>query len=193
MEKVFSEQGIVFEGDAKSNKHFTLPSEDEEDHPDYDPYGQLGYGFEAYFSSLQIFAWVFLLISVIMLPAFCYYDHYGGLKSASHGYYNSAWMLGNMGFNKAVCISDYVELHDPRIIGCEVGLMSEIIFAGIVPNTANYEDSDMPYGYCGNAAESGITNMDTCTTYIDESIYTTFKDDCAGKDQCEFTMTDHVK
>lgn len=123
---VFAKQGLVFEGDAVSNKHFTLPSEEEEDHPDYDPYGQLGFGFEAYFSSLQIFAWVFLLITVLMLPAFSYYYHYAGLKTASHGYYNSAWMLGNMGFNRAACVSDYVDLNDTRVLGCEVGVMSNL-------------------------------------------------------------------
>lgn len=51
---------------------------------------------------------MFLILTVIMLPAFGYYYSAGGLKTASHGYYNSAWMLGNFGFNKAVCISNFV-------------------------------------------------------------------------------------
>jgi len=57
---------------------------------------------------MQIFACMFLILTVIMLPAFGYYYSAGGLKTASHGYYNSAWMLGNFGFNKAVCISNFV-------------------------------------------------------------------------------------
>jgi hypothetical protein len=47
-------------------------------------------------------------MTFLMLPAFIYYAKAGGLELVSHGYYNSRWMLGNMGFNKAVCVSDYV-------------------------------------------------------------------------------------
>jgi hypothetical protein len=60
---------------------------------------------------MQIFACLFLIITVIFLPALGIYASAAGLKSSSHGYYNSAWMLGNMGFNKAVCISNFVELN----------------------------------------------------------------------------------
>lgn len=70
---------------------------------------------------MQIFACLFLLITVIMLPAIGIYYHNGGLKTSTHGYYNSAWMLGNMGFNKAVCVSNFVELDNIRDLGCEVG------------------------------------------------------------------------
>jgi hypothetical protein len=100
----------------------------------YDPYGQLGYGFEAYFKMMRIGTWLFLLICLFMLPAFCYYPLYDGLKTVSHGYYNSMWMLGNMGFNRAVCISEYVELDVKRSIGCEVGTMTELFYTGIISN-----------------------------------------------------------
>jgi len=59
---------------------FNVPDEDAEAHPNYDPYGQLGFGFEAYFKMMQIFACMFVLICIIMLPAFCYYYSYAGLK-----------------------------------------------------------------------------------------------------------------
>jgi hypothetical protein len=49
-------------------------------------------------------------MTILMLPAFAYYAKYGGLKKVSFGYYNSVFMLGNMGFNKAECLSTYVEL-----------------------------------------------------------------------------------
>lgn len=108
MQKVFDDHGIVFEGEATSKKHFNIPSEEDEEHPDYDPYGQLGYGFEAYFETMNIFGYVFLLMSVLFLPSLCYAASYGGLKQATHGYYNSIFMLGNFGFDKQVCVSDYV-------------------------------------------------------------------------------------
>lgn len=152
MDKVFADQGVVFEGEIRKHKaRFELPSEEEEDDVNYDPYGQLGYGWEAYFSTMNIFGWIFLLMTICMLPAFSYYYHYGGLKSSSHGYYNSAWMLGNFGFNKQVCVSDYVQLNANRTLGCEVGTMSELIYAGIIPNNTDYENEDvMPAGYCGD-------------------------------------------
>ena len=74
---------------------------------------------------MQNFACIFVLLCIIMLPSFCYYYHYAGLKESSHGYYNSAWMLGNMGFNKAVCVSQYAELKSDAYFGCEVGYMTE--------------------------------------------------------------------
>ena len=48
--------------------------------------------------------WVFFLMSVLMIPAYYYYIFYGGLRNVTLGYYNSVFMLGNMGFNKAVCL-----------------------------------------------------------------------------------------
>jgi hypothetical protein len=54
----------------------------------------------------------------LCLTAFSYYYKYGGLKSSSHGYYNSAWMLGNIGFSKAVCISQYAEIDATAQFGC---------------------------------------------------------------------------
>lgn len=50
-----------------------------------------------------------------MAPAFYYFAEAEGLKAVTHGYYNSVFMLGNMGFNKAVCVSQYVELDSASI------------------------------------------------------------------------------
>lgn len=106
---------------------------------DYDPYNILGFGYQAYFSMLRILTWIFILITILMLPAFYWYAQAGGLKSVTHGYYNSVFMLGNLGFNKAVCESTYIQLQaSSSSVQCEIGLMSNIIFAGIIPNNATY-------------------------------------------------------
>jgi len=157
MQKVFDDHGIVFapegqEGKSIASNHFKLPDDDDDERIDYDPYGQLGYGFEAYFSSMNIFGWVFLIMTFLMLPALCYYVKWEGLKTASHGYYNSMWMLGNFGFNRQICVSDYVELTANRVLGCEIGVMTELKYVGLIPNNANANNTDlMPYGYCGAA------------------------------------------
>lgn len=86
-----------------------------------------------------------------MLPAFYYYSVHGGLKIASHGYYNSIFMLGNMGFNKAVCVSSYVELNaNPTTLICESGTMTALDYAGILPGNSTYDYDSCPFGYCGN-------------------------------------------
>ncbi len=107
IDDIFQKYNIVFEGkgpDAYSHSNDQSEIDDEE----YDPYNQLGYGWGAYFKTLTVFGWVFLLLSVLMLPAFYYFSAAGGLKQVTHGYYNSIFMLGNLGFNKAVCVSQYV-------------------------------------------------------------------------------------
>jgi hypothetical protein len=47
----------------------------------------------------------------MMFPAFYYYAKGEGLMLVTHGYYNSIFMLGNLGFNKAICVSTYVTLN----------------------------------------------------------------------------------
>jgi hypothetical protein len=205
MDKVFQDHGIVFEGEAKSKKHFNIPDEDQDDHVDYDPYGQLGYGFEAYFETMNIFGWVFVLMSILFLPAFCYPASYGGLKTSSHGYYNSIFMLGNFGFSKQVCVSDYVQLDAPRLLGCEIGEMSQLKFVGLIPNNSDYMSSNMPYGYCASSdytlnpsAPSDETLSYCSDTYLTKSkeqstygtyLNETFSKTCAGQSSCDFTMT----
>lgn len=86
-------------------------------------------------------------------------------------------MLGNLGFNKAVCVSDYVQLDAPRVLGCEIGYMSDLKFYGIIPNTEDMNASDMPYGYCNDPN----TNSDVqyCTeTYLDSTIVSDFNTNC---------------
>lgn len=134
--------------DVKSN------GEDIIDEPDHgpDPIAQLGYGYQAYFDSLYRWGCVFTLITIIMLPALGIYAKNGGLLLSSHGYYNSVFMLGNLGFNKAVCSSDYVQLNSTRNFGCAVGVMSDLKYAGIIPGNLTYEDdTSRYYGFCGAA------------------------------------------
>jgi len=109
MDRVLNENNVSFyqKDSGNNSRNFCIPSEDENDESE-DLYGSLGYGYQAYFSSLQKFGWFFVLMTIFFLPAFFWYKRPAGLKSSSHGYYNSAMMLGNMGFNRAICISDYL-------------------------------------------------------------------------------------
>lgn len=176
----------------------------EEADDDFDPYNQLGYGFTAYFKSLQIFAWVFLLLTIIMLPAFFWYGQAGGLLKVTHGYYNSIFMLGNLGFNKAVCLSSYVQLNaDNTTLSCEMEnmYMSDLTYAGIIPNDIFFDYKTTPYGYCGNPNVTEGTENDqappgtnSCTaTYLKYwDLEQDFNKNCATNTACSFRMENYI-
>ena len=69
----------------------------------------------------------------------------------SRGYYNSAFMLGNMGFNKAVCVSTYVQMTtaEPSQLTCEIGEISDVVHYGILAGDLTYTWENVAYGYCG--------------------------------------------
>jgi len=71
-------------------------------------------------------------------------------------------MLGNMGFNKAVCVSTYTQLNtaSPAALQCEAGVMNEITFAGIIPTGIDYTWENIAYGYCGNPNDASTDNSD---------------------------------
>lgn len=125
-----------------------------------------------------------------MCPSYFYYAKYEGLKSSSHGYYNSFVMLGNMGFNKAVCISNYVELDSPAQLNCSIGYMSNITAVGILPDTLDMNNVNMPYGYCGdpraslgylgNNGDSGNGTAYCSSNFINPTIVTDWEDNCLG-------------
>lgn len=68
-------------------------------------------------------------------------------------------MLGNMGFNKAVCISSYVQLNsNPTNLTCEAGVMTTMTYAGIIPDNNSYDYDINPYGYCGNPNITAVSS-----------------------------------
>ena len=68
-----------------------------------------------------------------MSPVFYFYVSTEGLEGNRH-YRTAAYTLGNLGFSKSVCISDYVSLEAERPIGCEVGSISSLYSYGIIPS-----------------------------------------------------------
>jgi hypothetical protein len=104
-------------------------------------------------------------------------------------------MLGNLGFNKAICLSTYVQLKaQPTTLTCEVGKLSSIDFAGIIPDGNDYTWENTAYGYCNDPnGDVGTEFPDqtppgtqACTdTYLDTtSLMTDFSNECAGSHSC---------
>lgn len=105
-------------------------------------------------------------------------------------------MLGNLGFNKAVCRSNYIKNDDADAasLHCEVGLMSPVTFAGILPADVEYGWDIFNYGFCGdpmttkigNAADAAPENTAFCTqTFLDnDRLRSDFEANCQGKAEC---------
>lgn len=141
-------------------------------------------------------------MTILFLPAFFWYAEFGGLKQSTHGYYNSIMMLGNMGFNRAVCISDYVQLDKVRDIGCNVtGTMSQLKTYGLLPNSTSADNADFYYGYCGDVADmqsngyADNNDAEVCTnTYVDSTALTSwFNTNCYNTTGCSIDFPSFLK
>lgn len=136
---------------------------DTEDLTPENPYNELGFGFTAYFGMLRTFICLFVLFSVIISPALFIYGRTEGLLVQSNlkKTEKAKYMLGNLGFSGATCISQYIELSaGPRELVCLQGTLGELYSYGILPsNLANEENEDSiaagkvlftnGYAYCG--------------------------------------------
>lgn len=210
LNRIFDQYGVKFEGtgptayDENGNPTVHVEEADE----DYNPYNQLGYGFQAYFDTLKIFGCLFVVLTIVMLPAFYYYAVHRGLYEVTHGYYNSVFMLGNMGFNKAVCVSSYVQLNaNPITLTCESGTVLNLVYAGILPNNSTYDYKDCPFSFCGNpnaTINSTATKNKKNTQPPAGAAYCTatylryydleqdFNSRCQGSPDCTFQITNYI-
>lgn len=77
-----------------------------------DPYLQLGFGMCAYFNLLRTFIFVFLLLSVLSVPALVIYSSHDGMKGLRN-YERSQFSVGNIGFADSVCNNYYIGITSP--------------------------------------------------------------------------------
>ena len=163
MESINSDEAIEVTGHRPGQSPGPQDSESEDVTPE-NPYNELGFGFTAYFNMLRTFIGLFLLFTVIMLPALYIYGRTDGLLIASNSKTEKAkYSLGNLGFSGSTCISQYVELSlGPREIVCLQGTLGEMYSYGILPsNFVNDANKDQPtndkvhfedgYAFCGKS------------------------------------------
>ena len=180
MESINNAEGIEVTGYKPGEQPGPQDSESGDATPE-NPYNELGFGFTAYFNMLQTFICIFLLFTVIMLPALYIYGRTDGLLIASNPKTAKAkWSLGNLGFSGSTCISQYVELSQgPREIVCLQGTLGEMYSFGILPsNFVNDANKDQPtndnvafengYAFCGqknvtDIPEKAQQEIITCT------------------------------
>ena len=94
-------------GDTSSSLESPLQqSNDDEDITPPNPYNELGYGFTAYFNLLRTLIWLFVLFTLIMMPAYYIYGSTDGLHIEGNPRTVKAKLsLGNLGFSGSTCIS----------------------------------------------------------------------------------------
>lgn len=79
-------------------------------------------------------------MTILITPAFVIYAKFRGIQHLVDAPWKLQHTLGNMGFNAAFCNSIYIrkQMAKPSHIECEVGLIDEIWFAGILPTGTRY-------------------------------------------------------
>lgn len=74
---------------------------------------------------------LFSILTVIMMGPMGMYASQMGLKGVASlpGPYLS---MGNLGFSKAICNSDYVGIDEPKAFGCRVGSITQLYSSGLI-------------------------------------------------------------
>ena len=106
----------------------------------------LGFGIVAYLDILYTMIWMFALFSVMMIPAFIFYDAgttYENINPKAVKYANRT--IGNLGYAGVYCYSIPLDVGELDI-SCAYGTIGEIKTFGVNPD----KDSR---GYCVNEAE----------------------------------------
>jgi hypothetical protein len=67
----------------------------------------MGFGMVAYFRMLSSFIAVFLIFSILSIPAICIYSSHEGMVGLTN-YAKARFSLGNMGFSTNICTSMFL-------------------------------------------------------------------------------------
>lgn len=70
-----------------------------------------------------------------------------------------------------------------RVLSCEVGSLSTLTYAGIIPNNLPTNSEYMYYGYCGDpTAQTEYVTAGTteCTELLNPEIFDFFNNNCTG-------------
>ena len=72
-----------------------------------EPMAMLGYGIVSYMQLLQFLQWVFVILTLLNLPALYIYSQGTSYKENSENFLGGydTWMLGNLGYSSVNCDS----------------------------------------------------------------------------------------
>jgi hypothetical protein len=72
---------------------------------------------------LVSFIAIFVLFTLISIPAICIFSSYDGLEGLSN-YSKAKYSIGNMGFSENICVSMYLGVGQEHAIQCKVGTIA---------------------------------------------------------------------
>ncbi len=149
LDHVLRKYGVEYtgKGPTEDGKHVPVAVVDPEDD---DPLAGLGFGFDAYWKMLSFMSVTFLVLTLLALPQLIFFYETKGLEGLRN-YNNAQFTLGNLGFSKATCTSQYESITNPRYIGCSVGQIDKLYSYGLIPDEVYMPDWQDDHGYsqCG--------------------------------------------
>jgi hypothetical protein len=80
------------------NKENKEKAKKEKKQENEDPYLIIGFGMVAYFKMLKSLILMFIIFTLLSIPAICIYTHHNGQKDLVN-YSKSRYTLGNLGFS----------------------------------------------------------------------------------------------
>lgn len=138
-----------------------------------DPFTALGFGICAYFELIQTFFWLFIIITLLMIPCIQFFMNHKGYKSPI-GY--EIYSLGNMGFSSAQCVNVPMDVSSTPL-HCPYGTIGHIKDFGITPQGADISDN------CVNN-----NNTIACSPFLNKQSLAAI-DSCIGKPSCTINAT----
>ncbi len=129
-----------------------------------DPYLILGFGMIAYRDLLFTMIIIFSILTVVMMPAFFFFQKYDGIRPAAQKSYVK-YSLGNMGYSTAQCsliplgAGDYEDSFQVPL-ECPFGTFGTAYSFGV------NKQSLLPNNYCNVTTEGGNHE---CSSFVDAS------------------------
>jgi len=115
-----------------------------------DPFDIFGHGIKSYFKMMEVLGLVMVIISILFIPVFTLYSHGDAYPEDQT---LARLSLGNIGHAENYCMHQFTSVKEPQHLNCQKGKLSEIKFAGVMPNdilkTGDVEPPFL-YDYCSN-------------------------------------------
>jgi hypothetical protein len=109
-----------------------------------DPFNSLGFGVVAYLRMVKNLMIMFLLFSILIIPAIYLFVTNDGLTGLNN-YSKAQFSLGNLGFSRDVCRSVYLGLNKPQSFQCQEGTITKLNNYGLLASDFTGEKD-----FCGD-------------------------------------------
>lgn len=139
-----------------------------------------GYGIRTYFKVMKIMMYMMVAIIVLLIPTMVVYRSEGHFRNMQ-SYWQTQFMLGNLGMRAAQCFHHYIGFTLPLYIECDTGRLSDNITFGLMP-----DDHGIKNDFCGLTTLHQSVN-DCSQKFLNMSmVESEFINNCFNKKKCNF-------